>query len=153
MRIVNLTEDKIDGVVDLLLQFHVEAHQKTIKVNPDKLRESLGMMIADKEHSAMRVVIKNDKVIGLYCLSREDLWSDEYLGYLFWFYIHPNYRNGRIALKLIKDCIQTSDDMDIKILYAASTAGISAANHRAFEGLLSRVGFLRDVGTWYRVKE
>jgi N-acetylglutamate synthase-like GNAT family acetyltransferase len=142
-------EDTVD-IINLLESFHKEGHQNILTIDYDLAISSIHNQITDDD-TAFRLCVEGDKIVGLYAGYRAREWSEEYLGYLNWFYVSPTHRKGRAALLLAKDLAEVVEEADIKIMYATSTAGMGKVNEEAFKKLFIKVGFIDQYGCLTRI--
>ena len=148
----NLTTDDVLPVINLLLKFHQESHQRILTMDTDKLVDMLYNYINTAE-AFFKVYDCGGKIKGFFSGTWDSLYSVEKLGFLSFFYIDPCYRNGKVSLSLVKELALLQDEKDIKIMYATSTAGMGKVNQNSFTRLFKRVGFIDDYGCLTRIKK
>jgi len=76
---------------------------------------------------------------GFAIVQRTDEFHEQYFGYLSKFYVLPDRRSARAAIRLAEEAVQWFDDKSCVVSFATATAGIG--RDEAFIRLMSRVGY------------
>ncbi len=101
------------------------------------------------------VAVDGDVVLGVVSANIDASWTREAIAFEEIFYIRPEHRNARVAIKLCDFFIKECKMQGAKKIFSSSTAGFddNGKNANAFTKLLKRFGFKEIKGGCVLIKD
>jgi|TARA_R110002110_G_scaffold156032_1_gene350827 GNAT superfamily N-acetyltransferase len=111
MELRRATPFDVSKVFNLLKQMHSETEIRVSPINTKKLLDTINSAIHDGV--VLLAEIKGKVVGSIGGMLGSDWWSsEEYLGD-YWFYVRPESRNSKIAIKLVKAFIKIGNEASV----------------------------------------
>tara|TARA_R110002153_G_scaffold73653_2_gene192122 strand:+ start:3631 stop:4068 length:438 start_codon:yes stop_codon:yes gene_type:complete len=125
-----------------LYQMLISMHSQTsLPVSPMNKGKVTGMICSAISNGVVYVAKEKDKLLGsIGGMSTSDWWAtEEYLADL-WFYVFPEHRNSKVAIKLVKTFINYGKEVKLKI----KLGNVYSGDIDRKDDFFKRLGFVKS---------
>lgn len=118
----------------------IEESGYNLKYNSDNTTRTLWSMYTDPD-TDMFVYYVDDSIAGFAIVQKTDEFHTEHFGYINKFYILPEYRRTKAAVKLMEEVTQWFDKYCV-VSFATATANIG--KDTVFKKLMHKYGYIQN---------
>lgn len=138
MTLTDYSDVYYDDAMEIADLFHAESKYRSWSLNKVKIYQILQGSIVSPD-IFVKLAVKDGEVIGVAIAVAIEHWfsSDKY-GADLCVYVKPEYRKGRVGIKLIEAMKEWAANNELKNLTLGNTAGII---DDSYADLLERLGF------------
>ena len=150
-----LTEEDIPDVLELVeLAMSESIYYKNLDFDINATRTALYYSLLSDFHIVC-ISVDESGVHGIFSVYLNSLYTVQIIAYEELFYVHPDYRRGKVAIKLCEFVVNACKVSGAAKLFSTATLGLDTTGHHAnvFSKLLKRFGFEEINGGCVLVKE
>jgi ribosomal protein S18 acetylase RimI-like enzyme len=143
MMIRQATAEDIPQMVDVGTEFFKESNFfGGLTVDPVCGAGTFGYMIASQDHVVL-LAMDEEKLVGFIIFDYVRYYTVELVSHLFLFYVLPEYRNGLLGVRLLREAERIAKEKGSKRFYCSSTAGLDTDGRtdKKLLNLYKRLGF------------
>ena len=141
MKIRRATEKDIKSIFEMLVIMHKQTEIKLSPINAEKLFNTINVTL---EKGIVLVAEVKNKIVGSIAgVISSDWWSEQECLRDLWFYVSPENRKSRVAIKLVKSFIKIGNSAKLKIKLGHVFSGDIERKDKFFQHLgLTKAGSL-----------
>jgi len=141
MKIRRATEEDVKSIFDMLINMHSQTEIKLAPVNPEKLFHTINTTL--KKGIILVAEIQNKIIGSIAGVVSSDWWSEQECLRDLWFYVSPESRKSKVAIKLVKNFIKIGNSAKLKIKLGHVFSGDIERKDKFFQHLgLTKAGSL-----------